>query len=85
METVGEQLKCCMFTNAQHRKIEKVKIRMRRGIVPRKRLHVLRNPTKLAFKEWKVVPEPQTYSNGEECIEWCHIDKKFPPKRHRKN
>jgi hypothetical protein len=46
---------------------------------------VLRNPSKLAFRGWEVVPEPWTYADCEEYIEWCHIDKTFPPERHRKN
>jgi hypothetical protein len=31
------------------------------------------------------VPEPWTYANCEEYIEWCYIDKKFPLEQHRKN
>jgi hypothetical protein len=46
---------------------------------------VLRNPSKLAFRGWEEVPKPWTYADCEEYIEWCHIDKKFPPEWHRKN
>jgi hypothetical protein len=46
---------------------------------------VLNNPSKLAFRGWKEVPEPWTYADCEEYIEWCHINKKFPPEQHRKN
>jgi hypothetical protein len=47
-----------MLTDAQHRKIEKEKTRVQRGNVQRKRLHVLNNPSKLAFRGWEEVPEP---------------------------
>jgi hypothetical protein len=46
---------------------------------------MLNNPSKLAFRGWEEVPKPWTYANCEEYFEWCHIDKKFPPERHRKN
>ena len=85
MDMVGEQAGGRTLTDAQRRKIEKDKTRVRRGNVQRKRLHVLNNPSKLAFRGWEEVPEPWTYADCEEYIEWCHIDKKFPPERHRKN
>jgi hypothetical protein len=85
MDTVGDQARCTTVTEGQQRKIERDKTRARRGNVQRKRLHVLRNPLKLAFRGWEEVPEPWTYADCEEYIEWCHIDKKFPPERHRKN
>jgi hypothetical protein len=85
MGTVGKQTQGPTLTNAQHRIIEKDKTRVWRGNVQQKRLHVLNNPSKLAFMGWEVVPEPKTYANCKEYIEWCHINKKFPPERHRKN
>jgi hypothetical protein len=45
----------------------------------------LQNPSMLAFREWEEVPKPWTHADYKEYIEWCHINKKFPPKRHRKN
>jgi hypothetical protein len=45
---------------------------------------VLNNPSKLVFRGWEEVPEPWTYVDCEEYIEWCHIDKKYPPERHKK-
>jgi hypothetical protein len=85
MDTIGEQAGGPTLTNAQRWKIEKDKTRVWRGNVQRKKLHVLNNPSKLAFRRWEEVLEPWTYANCEEYIEWCHIDKKFPPERHRKN
>jgi hypothetical protein len=85
MDMVGEQAGGSTLTDAQHRKIEKDKTRVRRGNVQRKRLHVLHNPSKLAFRGWEEVLEPWTYADCEEYIERCYIDKKFPPERHRKN
>jgi hypothetical protein len=85
MDTVGDQARRTTVTEGQQRKIERDKTRARRKNVQQKRLHVLRNPSKLAFRGWEEVPEPWTYADCEEYIEWCHIDKKFPPKRHRKN
>jgi hypothetical protein len=85
MDMVGEQEGGPMLIDAQRRKIEKDKTGVRRENVQRKRLHVLNNPSKLAFRGWEDVPEPWTYADCEEYIEWCHIDKKFPPERHRKN
>jgi endo-1,4-beta-D-glucanase Y len=84
MDTAGEQSQSCTLINAQRRKIERNKTRLRRGNVQRKRLHVLQNLSKLAFSGWKEVPEPWIYADCEEYIEWCHIDKKFPPEWHRK-
>ena len=49
----------------------------------KKRLHVLNNPAKLAFRGWENEPEPWKYSTCEEYIEWCHITKQFPHERHR--
>jgi hypothetical protein len=72
-------------TDAELRKIEADKGRQRRGAIPRKRLHVLRNPEKLAFKGWKDVPEPWSYENCCDYIEWCHIGKVFPEERHNKH
>jgi hypothetical protein len=37
---------------------------------------VLNNPLKLAFRGLEEVPEPRTYADCKEYIEWCHIDKK---------
>jgi hypothetical protein len=66
-------------TSYAHRQnIEMDKTRVRRGNVQWKRLHVLNNPSKLAFKEWEEVPKPWKYANCEEYIEWCHINKKIP-------
>jgi hypothetical protein len=66
---------------------EKKKIRDRErkrgGKKMKKRLHVLNNPTKLAFRNWQDEPEPWKYSTCEEFIEWCHITKIFPHERHR--
>jgi hypothetical protein len=72
------------FINAQCRKIEKDKIRVWRGNVQRKRLHILRYPAKLVFRGWEEVLELLTYTNCKDYIMWCHIDKKFPSKWHKK-
>jgi hypothetical protein len=85
METIGEQAGGPTLTDAQRRKIERDKTRVRRGNVQQKRLHVFNNPSKLAFREWEEVPKPWTYADCDEYIEWCYIDKKFLPERHRKN
>ncbi len=57
--------------------------RKRGGKMMKKRLHVLNNPAKLAFRGWEDEPEPWKYSTCEEYIEWCHITKQFPHERHR--
>jgi hypothetical protein len=46
MDTVGDQARRTTIIEGQQRKIERDKIRVRRGNVQRKRLHVLRNPSK---------------------------------------
>jgi hypothetical protein len=71
MDTVGDQARCITVTKGQQRKIERDKIRAKMGNVQQKRLHVLRNPSKLEFREWEEVPEPWTYADCEEYIEWC--------------
>jgi hypothetical protein len=72
-------------TETELRKEEADKHRERRGAIQRKRLHVLRNPEKLAFKGWKDVLEPWTFADCCEYIEWCHIGKVFPKDRHNKH
>jgi hypothetical protein len=67
------------------RKEESDKHRERRGAFQRKRLHVLRFPEKLAFRGWKDVPEPWTFADCCEYIEWCHIGKVFPEDHHNKH
>jgi hypothetical protein len=69
MDTVGDQARHMMITEGQQWKIERDKTRARRGNVQRKRLHVLRNPLKLAFKRWEEVPKPWTYADCKEYIE----------------
>src|SRR5579875_4191450 len=56
--------------------------RPRPGEKHRKRLHVLRNPNKLAFAGWREKPDPWTMEDTIEFIEWCHIDRLFPEHRH---
>jgi hypothetical protein len=75
----------CQKTETELRKEEADKHRERRGAFQRKRLHVLRNPKKLAFRGWKDVLEPWTLANCCEYIEWCHIGKVFPEDRHNKH
>ena len=65
------------------RKRLKDSLRKRGGKKMKKRLHVLNNPLKLAFRGWEDEPEPWKYSTCEEYIEWCHISKLFPHERHR--
>jgi hypothetical protein len=45
-------------TKAELCKDEANKNKVRWGAIKRKRLRVLRNPEKLAFRGWKDVPEP---------------------------
>ena len=72
------------LTKAERKRI-KDRERKRGGKKMKKRLHVLNNPTKLAFRGWQDEPEPWKYSTCEEFIEWCHITKIFPHDRHRKH
>jgi hypothetical protein len=75
MDMLGEQVGGPTLTDAQRLEIEKDKTRVQRGNVQRKRLHVLNNPSMLAFRGWEEVPKPWTYADCEEYI----------PERHRKN
>jgi hypothetical protein len=75
----------CQKTEAKLCKEEADKHRERRGAFQWKRLHVLRNPEKLAFRGWKDVPEPWVLANCCEYIEWCHIGKVFPEDCHNKH
>ena len=70
------------LTGAEQKRL-KDKNRKRHGKKQKKRLHVLNNPNKLAFRGWEVEPEPWKYSTCEEYLEWCHISKLFPLERHR--
>ena len=51
--------------------------RDRRGKPCRKHLKVLDNPNKLAFRGWTDVPEPWTFEQCKQYIEWCHVGKAF--------
>ena len=51
--------------------------RDRRSKPYRKCLKVLDNPDKLAFREWTHVPEPWTFEQCKQYIEWCHVGKAF--------
>jgi hypothetical protein len=70
-------------TEAELRKEEEDKNKERRGAIQRKRLHVLRNLDKLAFRA--DVSEPWTFVDYCEYIEWCHIGKVFLKDRHNKH
>ena len=51
--------------------------RERRGKPCRKRLKVLDNLEKLAFRGWTDVPEPWTFEHCKQYIEWCHVGNAF--------
>jgi hypothetical protein len=72
-------------TEAELRKEEADKTMERRGTIQRKRLHVLRNSEKLAFRGWKDVSEPWTFVGCCEYIEWCDIGKVFLEEHHNKH
>jgi hypothetical protein len=50
----------------------------------KKRLHIFKDVSKLAFNGWKEVPEPGSFDNYEAYIEWCHIGRDFPHDHYRK-
>ena len=58
------------------------RMRDRRGKPCRKRLKVLDNPHKVAFRGWTDVPEPWTFEQCKQYIEWCHVGKAFKRDRH---
>jgi hypothetical protein len=72
-------------TEAELCKEETNKHKERQGAIQWKRLHVLQNPEKLAFRGWKDIPEPWTFADCCEYIEWCHIGKVFPKDHHNKH
>jgi hypothetical protein len=65
------------------KKRQKDKERKRPGKCQKKRLHVLQNPAKLAFRGWESEAEPWSLATTEVYIEWCHISKLFPLARHQ--
>ena len=56
--------------------------RDRRGKPCRKRLKVLDNPHKLAFRGWTDVLEPWTFEQCKQHIEWCYDGKAFKRDRY---
>ena len=56
--------------------------RDQRGKPCRKRLKVLDNPQKLAFRGWTDVPVPCTFEHCKKYIEWCHVQKAFKRDRY---
>ena len=71
-------------TAAEQRKKQKDAGRARHGNLQHKRVHVLLNPAKLAFRGWEAASQPWTLATCEQFIEWCHIGKLFPLHRHNK-
>ena len=72
-------------TKSKLRKEEADKHRENRDAIQQKRLHVLWNPKKLAFRGWKDVSEPWTFVDCCEYIKWCHIGKVFSEDCHNKH
>ena len=58
------------------------RMRDRHGKPCRKRLKVLDNPHKVAFRGWTDVPEPWTFKQCKQYIEWCHVGKAFKRDRY---
>jgi hypothetical protein len=56
----------------------------RMGRIVKKRLHIFRNESKLAFNGWKEVPKPWSLETCDAYIEWCHIGRGFPHDYYRK-
>ena len=56
--------------------------RDRRGKPCRKRLKILDNSHKVAFRGWTYVPEPWTFEQCKQYIEWCHVGKAFKRDRY---
>ena len=73
------------LTAAEQRKKQKDAGRPRHGNLQHKRVHVLLNPAKLAFRGWEAASQPWTLATCEQFIEWCHIGKLFPLHRHKCN
>lgn len=72
-------------TEAELWKEEAYNNKVRMGAIQRKRLYVFQNLEKLAFNRWNHVPEPWTFGDYREFIEWCHIGKVFPKDHHNKH
>ena len=51
--------------------------RNRHGKPCRKRLKLLDNLHKLAFRGWTDFPEPWTFEQCKQYIKWCHVGKAF--------
>ena len=62
---------------APNNRAQRDKTRERHGKPCRKRLKVLDNPEKLAFRGWIDVPEPWMFKHFKQYIKWCHIGKAF--------
>ena len=71
--------------SGEQRKRERDRTRKRGGGTQKKRAHVLMNPEKLAFRGWEEEQEPWSMAAANRHLEWCHINKLFPPERHRVN
>ena len=67
---------------ALHDHGQRDRMRDRRGKRCRKRLKVLDNPHKVAFRGWTNVPEPWTFEQCKQYIEWCHVGKAFKRDRY---
>ena len=58
------------------------KMRDRHGKPCKKHLKVLDNPHKMAFRGWTDVPEPWTFEQCKQYIQWCHVGKAFKRDRY---
>ena len=74
IETPGDQ--------APNERAQQERTRERRGKPCRKRLKVLDNLEKLAFRGWIDVPEPWMFEHCKQYIEWCHVGKAFKRERY---
>ena len=61
---------------------QRERTRDRCGKPCRKRLKVLDNPHKLAFRGWTDVLEPWTFEQCKPYIVWCHVGKAFKQDRY---
>ncbi len=59
--------------------------RKRKAGVPKKRLHLLIDPSAKAFPNWENVRGMWTFADCEKYIDWCHIGKAFPLQRHSRH
>lgn len=82
MDSIGEQ---ALELMREEKKRKKDKGRLWHGKMIKRRLHVINNPAKIAFRGWEDETKHWSLATRKDYLEWCHISMIFAPHHHQFN